>query len=409
MCAERRNASVAVSGGSSSVVELVRRSSAGRSSADRSSGRRRPGVGRRDRAAGSGVVDVGLVAVAARRRSRPAVGSSGSVVRRWSCRISSSMRVGVPRRRGHGDAGVAQGLGGVGAQRVERAQHLGDVGDRGLHRDAEDAHRRLEVADHRLLPLVHPGQLAPALLGHLAGDLLGQLGADPAAVLLDLGLGAGPDGVRGRAGLRVMSSASVRARETTPSARCRASVADPLGLGAALPQQLVGDLLGLLDDRVRVGDGGLAGRAGLGQQRLHLAPRAEARAQLVRARAAARGVVRLHAVPPGFCADSPQADVPETPPRCLTAPVEGTRGQDIPCLGERLRWPAGCRGPARCDGVPGVAEAEWPRRYSGGCSEVESAAMNASWGTSTRPTIFIRFLPSFCFSSSLRLRVMSPP
>ena len=40
---------------------------------------------------------------------------------------------------------------------------------------------------------------------------------------------------------------------------------------------------------------------------------------------------------------------------------------------------------------------------------VESAAMNASWGTSTRPTIFIRFLPSFCFSSSLRFRVMSPP
>ena len=39
----------------------------------------------------------------------------------------------------------------------------------------------------------------------------------------------------------------------------------------------------------------------------------------------------------------------------------------------------------------------------------ESAAMKASWGTSTRPTIFIRFLPSFCFSSSLRLRVMSPP
>jgi hypothetical protein len=40
---------------------------------------------------------------------------------------------------------------------------------------------------------------------------------------------------------------------------------------------------------------------------------------------------------------------------------------------------------------------------------LESAAMKASWGTSTRPTIFIRFLPSFCFSSSLRLRVMSPP
>jgi hypothetical protein len=42
-------------------------------------------------------------------------------------------------------------------------------------------------------------------------------------------------------------------------------------------------------------------------------------------------------------------------------------------------------------------------------SLVESAATKASWGTSTRPTIFIRFLPSFCFSSSFRLRVMSPP
>ena len=35
--------------------------------------------------------------------------------------------------------------------------------------------------------------------------------------------------------------------------------------------------------------------------------------------------------------------------------------------------------------------------------------MKASWGTSTRPMAFMRFLPSFCFSSSLRLRVMSPP
>jgi hypothetical protein len=48
--------------------------------------------------------------------------------------------------------------------------------------------------------------------------------------------------------------------------------------------------------------------------------------------------------------------------------------------------------------------------FSDGPSEsVESAAMKASWGTSTRPTIFIRFLPSFCFSSSFRLREMSPP
>src|SRR6266849_2259461 len=38
-----------------------------------------------------------------------------------------------------------------------------------------------------------------------------------------------------------------------------------------------------------------------------------------------------------------------------------------------------------------------------------NTARNASCGISTRPTFFMRFLPSFCFSSSLRLRVMSPP
>ena len=38
-----------------------------------------------------------------------------------------------------------------------------------------------------------------------------------------------------------------------------------------------------------------------------------------------------------------------------------------------------------------------------------STARNASCGISTRPTRFMRRLPSFCFSSSLRLREMSPP
>jgi len=38
-----------------------------------------------------------------------------------------------------------------------------------------------------------------------------------------------------------------------------------------------------------------------------------------------------------------------------------------------------------------------------------STARKASCGISTRPTRFIRRLPSFCFSSSLRLREISPP
>ena len=42
-------------------------------------------------------------------------------------------------------------------------------------------------------------------------------------------------------------------------------------------------------------------------------------------------------------------------------------------------------------------------------SPTSSTARNAFCGISTLPTIFIRFLPSFCFSRSLRLRVMSPP
>ena len=38
-----------------------------------------------------------------------------------------------------------------------------------------------------------------------------------------------------------------------------------------------------------------------------------------------------------------------------------------------------------------------------------NTARNASWGTSTDPIWRMRFLPSFCFSSSLRLRLISPP
>ena len=49
------------------------------------------------------------------------------------------------------------------------------------------------------------------------------------------------------------------------------------------------------------------------------------------------------------------------------------------------------------------------RFFSFAPSSTRSAAMNASWGTSTLPTRRIRAFPFFCVSRSLRLRVMSPP
>jgi hypothetical protein len=48
---------------------------------------------------------------------------------------------------------------------------------------------------------------------------------------------------------------------------------------------------------------------------------------------------------------------------------------------------------------------------NGGCCQLSifRAAIKASWGISTFPNCRIFFLPAFCFSKSLRLRVMSPP
>ena len=45
----------------------------------------------------------------------------------------------------------------------------------------------------------------------------------------------------------------------------------------------------------------------------------------------------------------------------------------------------------------------------GWTQSTRNTARKASCGISTRPTRFIRFLPSFCFSKSFRLREMSPP
>ncbi len=60
---------------------------------------------------------------------------------------------------------------------------------------------------------------------------------------------------------------------------------------------------------------------------------------------------------------------------------------------------------------PGWQRGTTPSDWKGSpqSSEVLSTARNADCGSSTSPTIFMRFLPSFCFSRSFLLRVMSPP
>ncbi len=49
------------------------------------------------------------------------------------------------------------------------------------------------------------------------------------------------------------------------------------------------------------------------------------------------------------------------------------------------------------------------QRGEGQSASIFRAAMKASWGISTLPNWRMRFLPSFCFSSSFFLRVASPP
>src|SRR5205807_1183659 len=59
--------------------------------------------------------------------------------------------------------------------------------------------------------------------------------------------------------------------------------------------------------------------------------------------------------------------------------------------------------------VPHATRRRDTRTHRRGSCPRLSTARKASCGTSTIPTCFIRFLPAFCFSSSLRFRVMSPP
>jgi len=73
------------------------------------------------------------------------------------------------------------------------------------------------------------------------------------------------------------------------------------------------------------------------------------------------------------------------------------------------------RGPTSCDAMLSFIASSQPtllfRFPIPGFTHlsVRSTARNASCGISTRPTCFIRFLPSFCFSSNFFLRLTSPP
>ena len=84
-------------------------------------------------------------------------------------------------------------------------------------------------------------------------------------------------------------------------------------------------------------------------------------------------------------------------------------------LGKREVRPAARKGlelPAKADArAKGGQDVGWGLHLHGRhhSSSTLSTARNASCGTSTLPICFIRFLPSFCFSSSLRLREISPP
>ena len=102
----------------------------------------------------------------------------------------------------------------------------------------------------------------------------------------------------------------------------------------------------------------------------------------------------------------------------------------LPCGRGELRFPQQRRHVSRCEVIqPGVgvevavaAPGQAERHVdvdAGGVQErphfffapasARKAAMNASCGTSTRPTFRSRAFPFFCSSSSFRLRVMSPP
>ena len=111
--------------------------------------------------------------------------------------------------------------------------------------------------------------------------------------------------------------------------------------------------------------------------------------------------------------------IDRTPPAIIARLKEALRiGMRHGTTQAVCRQQAGVAEPSTRDELATFARAQWKRDGNrGGCcrpgsvlqASILSAAMKALCGISTLPNWRMRFLPSFCLSRSLRLRLMSPP
>ena len=92
----------------------------------------------------------------------------------------------------------------------------------------------------------------------------------------------------------------------------------------------------------------------------------------------------------------------------VAAAVDAEGQVDVEMADAALLHHPASRSSGADDGMPPPEGGVQSRHFLFSPSRLRTAR-NASCGTSTPPTCFMRFLPFFCFSSSLRLRVMSPP
>ena len=104
------------------------------------------------------------------------------------------------------------------------------------------------------------------------------------------------------------------------------------------------------------------------------------------------------------------------PRRLPTHPAPGRPGAGCGPRQPKAADGEGASRSGRCwEGKPFCGRLSHPLKAPSSCrhshysSPTCRAERKASCGSSTLPMRFMRFLPSFCFSRSLRLRVMSPP